>query len=911
MGRIQSNIGLITGVPIEETVNQLMQLNSLPRNRLFERNTELGREQAALTSLTTLVIGVQLTTDRLGQQSLFNARSVASNRPDTISVRSTGSPEVGSFSFIPIRLAQSQQLTSSLFASSDQQLNDGQLKIYTGGFLDQSTSLDQLNGGKGVARGLLRITDRSGVSRQVDLRFAQNASDVVRAINSEDGLGVVARVEQGRFVLSDITGSTAGALTVQEVGTGTTARDLGLADVVSIDNVLSGSTVWGLSQTSALRNLLDGRGLELPAEGIALRFALQDGTEVDFSSSLNPRSASLGQLMDELNSAGDGKFAVRISESGLSLKFEDLTSGSEEFAISSPSGTLAQQLGLTGQAQGGVITGARLLSGLDDTLLSSLRGGSGLGALGAITITDRQGNTDTIDLSAAETLQEVIQTLGSGAQNSSFRVQLNRSMTGIELVDTSGGTGQLVIEDADASQTATLLGIAATTESSSVDSGSLGRQSIGRQTSIGDFLFGGTLSQSSFRVTDSQGISATFNVAARKPETMGDVIDGINQLGLGVTARINDSGDGILLEDTAGGSGTLSVQDVGSGTAAAQLRISGSAKEISSGSETISGIDGSRNIIIETNSEMTLADLTTAINEQSFGPVSANLINLGSSGVRLQLNSRTTGLQSRLTIDSVGGIDFSQTAEARDALLAFGASEQSGGVLVSSASNTFSDLIDGLELNVEATSDSPVVVTVSENSNTLSKQIETFVTQFNTLRDNYDQLTAFNPQSNEIGLLFGSNAALRLEIGFTRLFSSAIRSGSSGAIRSLPEVGISLNESGKLTFNKEQFERLLAENPEAVKDFFANETNGFSKKAKEVADSLAGVESGALLARNNALQQTIEQNASRIAAMDLRLERQRERLLQQFIGMEQAIARLQNNLSALNQLQAIPARRSS
>jgi flagellar hook-associated protein 2 len=81
---------------------------------------------------------------------------------------------------------------------------------------------------------------------------------------------------------------------------------------------------------------------------------------------------------------------------------------------------------------------------------------------------------------------------------------------------------------------------------------------------------------------------------------------------------------------------------------------------------------------------------------------------------------------------------------------------------------------------------------------------------------------------------------------------------------------------------------------------------GFSAKARQVADSLAAVGTGALLNRTSTLNNQIEQNNERVASMDLRLDRQRNRLLKQFYDMELTIARLQQNLSALNQLQVIP-----
>lgn len=905
MGRIQSNVGLVTGVPIEDTVNQLMQLNALARNRLAARNAEIGREQAAVASLTTLVIGVQLTSDRLGQASLFNSRSVTSSNSDLISARSSGSPQVGSYSFVPIRQAQSQQLTSSLYSNSDQTTGAGELTIHTGGFLDQSVALDQLNGGSGVAGGFIKITDRSGTSRDVDLRFAQTASDVVNAINSTDTLSVVAKLEGGRFVLADISGSSSSNLRVQEVGSGTTARDLGLSEISVASNTANGSDVFRLAGGTLLRNLRDGRGLNFPDAGNLLRFTLRDGTQIDFATELESNSATLGQFLDEINALGDGKLDARIASDGRSLEVEDLTTGSGSFTIASPTGNLGAQLGLSGPALSGIISGSRLQSGLSDTLLDSLNGGRGTGTLGSITITDRLGGSDTINLSSATTLNELTDLLNNGANNASFRVQLNSTTTGIEIVDTSGGAGNLQVVNSDGTNSATKLGIDGTAASGVIGGSSLNRQFVTENTLIGEFLNGKSLNQGSFRITNSLGVSASYNVSARNPKTIGDVINGINELGLNVTASINDNGDGIVLVDGANGTGTMSVQNVASGTAATQLRISGSATEIQHSGNTVSGINGTRTFKIATTEETSLSDLAQQINELTDSPISAQLINLGTSGVRLQLSGRQTGLSSRVAVDSNIDIDFTQTSEARDALLSFGGGTGGGGVLISSSTNRFTGIVEDMELTLNGTSTTQVNIEVTENSDNVTKQIEAFVSQYNSLRDKYDELTAFNSDTNEVGLLFGSNVALRIDSAFNRLVSSTIRPGQSGVIRSLPEIGARLNDRGRLVFDKQQFEQAMAANPESVKDFFMNTTNGFSKRAKEITDSLASVQNGALLARNNALQQTIEQNTSRIASMDIRLERQRNRLLQQFYGMEQAISKLQSNMSAINQLQVI------
>ena len=49
--------------------------------------------------------------------------------------------------------------------SSTAALGEGSLTIRTGGFVNKGIGLDELNGGAGVTRGEIRITDRSGRTR--------------------------------------------------------------------------------------------------------------------------------------------------------------------------------------------------------------------------------------------------------------------------------------------------------------------------------------------------------------------------------------------------------------------------------------------------------------------------------------------------------------------------------------------------------------------------------------------------------------------------------------------------------------------------------------------------------------------------------------------------------------------------
>ena len=63
--------------------------------------------------------------------------------------------------------------------ASDQALGGGTFSFRFGGQVDTALNLDDLNGGAGVARGQIRITDRSGGSAVVDLRYVQTIDDVL------------------------------------------------------------------------------------------------------------------------------------------------------------------------------------------------------------------------------------------------------------------------------------------------------------------------------------------------------------------------------------------------------------------------------------------------------------------------------------------------------------------------------------------------------------------------------------------------------------------------------------------------------------------------------------------------------------------------------------------------------------
>src|SRR5688500_17225634 len=137
MGRIQSTIGLISNIPIADTVDQLIKIQARPRDLLISRAKDLQARQVAVTDLTASVIAIQLAARKLGNVSTFEQKTVTSSDKSLLTAVANGTPADGTYRFTPVRQATSQQLLSTGFATSDEALGAGEFSFQFGGNIDQ------------------------------------------------------------------------------------------------------------------------------------------------------------------------------------------------------------------------------------------------------------------------------------------------------------------------------------------------------------------------------------------------------------------------------------------------------------------------------------------------------------------------------------------------------------------------------------------------------------------------------------------------------------------------------------------------------------------------------------------------------------------------------------------------------
>lgn len=896
MGRISTGTGLISGINSRDIIDQLMALEAQPKQKLQDRIDSTNQQKLAFTDLVTRLTNIKLAGTTLKKPSAFQATTATSSNEDVLSATTGTAAAVGTYQFQVARMVSTQQSVSNGFADADTVKVGAATLTFEqgGGELTQQTLLSQLRGGEGIRRGVFRITDRSGASAVIDTSAAVSLEDVVKKINTSLDISVKATLNGDRVVLNDITGKTTSNFIVQDLGDGFSAADLGIV-ASAASNTITGSDINFLGRSTMLSQINDGRGVRKASGGADFQIALSDGSTVD----VNITSArTIGEVVDAINTAGAGNVTADIVAGANGIRITDNTGGAGSFEITAlNNSSAAKDLGILQTGAGGVISGNPLIANFNTVLISSLRGGSGLN-LGHINITDRAGNTADVDLSGARTVQDIITAI-SNAGGAAVTASLKASGNGIQIVDDSGGSGDLVIAE-NGSTTAAELGILGTfnTTTIAVQGANLQRQWVSENSLLKTYNGGKGVTPGKFKITNSAGISATVDLTQGNEVTLGHVIAEINAKGINVTASINANGDGLLLTDTANGATRLKVEEIDS-TTAKNLNILGEA--------TATTIDGTfeKTVVLDAND--TLATAQTKINNAGLG-VRASVINDGSgvSPFRLSLNAINSGRNGRVVFDAgTSQLATRNLVESQDAAVFLGGTDTSQPLLITGSDNQLSGVIPGVTINLNGVSTGPVTLNIARSSDAVVDQLKSFTQNFNDMIAKMADLTKFDTATNTKGILLGDATVQQIETTVYSMLQTVVQTG--GKYRLLADVGMKLGNGAKLEFDEEKFRAAFADDSEAVSKLFSTTELGVGYAIENRIAKLIDPVNGVITRENQTLDQKTTQFQSRIDALDKLLTNKRDRLERQFASMESVLASLQTQQQALSSLSVLTA----
>lgn len=309
--------------------------------------------------------------------------------------------------------------------------------------ISAATRISDLRGATddGVRFGSIQVSDGT-TSRTVDLSKVDTVGDVINAINSA-AVGAVTASIAADGVSIQLSAGGGDNISVNEVGGGSTAADLGILSAAGAGAgvALDGADVLPvLTNLTPLAGLRGGAGIDLTG------FKVTNG-QASATISLTG-ATTVEDLLNRVNGSNTGVWA-QINAAGNGIDILNSTQGTS-LSIAEVGGTSAADLGVR--------------SFQPTSPVSELNDGKGVRTVPGndVRITDSNGVAFDLDLTGLSTIQDVINTINTGATGASAGVTASFATTGngIVITDTAAGTGTIAVSALNFSEASNDLGIA-------------------------------------------------------------------------------------------------------------------------------------------------------------------------------------------------------------------------------------------------------------------------------------------------------------------------------------------------------------------------------------------------------------------------------------------------------------------
>lgn len=266
-----------------------------------------------------------------------------------------------------------------------------------------------------------------------------------------------------------------------------------------------------------------------------------------------------------------------------------------------------------------------------------------------------------------------------------------------------------------------------------------------------------------------------------------------------------------------------------------------------------------------------------------------------------------TGLTANLTGGSY--LDATSSVNAGDQLSIQDAKDASfkyNGITLTRSSNEISDIASGMTITLLQENQSSNFA-ITQDKSAISDELSNFSNSYNTLLDQLDKMTTSDSEAGTVGIFNGDNSINNIR----RELNKIITNYSDNAF-SITQFGISLNETGRMSFSLSDFNSKFDEDTEAAELFFSGSTtvddNGLATYTNGAFDDLNDLlnnytkSDGYLSNMSDGLTtelDSLESNHTR--SLDL-LNSRYDAMTKQFIEYDSIISKLNNQFSVLNNM---------
>jgi flagellar hook-associated protein 2 len=372
---------------------------------------------------------------------------------------------------------------------------------------------------------------------------------------------------------------------------------------------------------------------------------------------------------------------------------------------------------------------------------------------------------------------------------------------------------------------------------------------------------------------------------------------------------------------TVAGKYTVSVSQLAQAqtlTSAVQTSNTTALGDSSASSRTLSITlkDGTSKDITLTSDQTSLTGMRDAINGADAG-VSATIIKVGDGSYRLSLTSSETGSDNAVSKIAVTGDDTLQGIVGYDASTSSNAMTESvtaqnakltvNNVEIENSSNTISDALEGITLNLNDTTTGNQTLTITKDSSKAESAISSWVDAYNTLLDQFSTLTKYtavdtgaDAQDSSNGALLGDSTLRTIQ---TQLKSMLTNAQSSSTYKSLAQIGITTDPTtGSLELDSDKLETALSSDADGVKEMIVGDgkTTGITTT---IATSLTGwlSSTGIVQAATDGVSKTLNDLTDQYNTTSTRIDNLVARYKAQFTQLDVLMSSLNQTSSYLTQ----------
>lgn len=300
-----------------------------------------------------------------------------------------------------------------------------------------------------------------------------------------------------------------------------------------------------------------------------------------------------------------------------------------------------------------------------------------------------------------------------------------------------------------------------------------------------------------------------------------------------------------------------------------------------------------------------LDDVVTAINGSGAG-VTATKIAVGKDGsgaaqYRLQLRG-PTGDGNGFAVyqgDSTSAptLTTTQTQTAQSAQVTLYKGVAGAEQAITSTSNTFDDLLTGVDVTVSAVTTSPATLTVKADSTAASTSAQALTSSLITLFSGLASATAISTTTSSSGATSATSGSIFTGDSMVRNLKDTLLSAVSGAVdgKSPSTIGINLTKDGTITFDSSKFASAMASDPAGTTAMFQSIAGSVASAATAASDPYTGT-----LTKTVTSQQSTESDLTKqIGDWDTRLAAIQAQYTSQFNALETALNSLSSQASYL------------